>query len=226
MDLLQGPGSIEKDVFSAKRKGISKLAWHPDGSKIYFSVSETNIGRRDSSIFWIDAEGPSDQKPRRIIGRPGQVFNSPRLSPDALRICFVHYPGRSWAFDQEHWMAEINASGTEVWNPIQLTFDDIADTRCVFSADSRQIFWTGSIEGKYSLVFSMDLQTRARRVILRGTEDNPAIKNLSVSPSGLIAFETTDDVDQIIRVVDLTSLRSFNLPSEEWTAHLPCFIQE
>ncbi|MFH1998275.1 MAG: hypothetical protein ABIK28_01280, partial [Planctomycetota bacterium] len=67
-DLIENPSVEAHLVCRTDRSKVTNPTWHPDGTKIYFSMAEQNSETTAWDIYWVNVEGPPDQKPILLVG--------------------------------------------------------------------------------------------------------------------------------------------------------------
>lgn len=220
------------DILTVCNTGLSDVgapALHRDG-KIYFSIGEKVPGGTIDNIYWIEPHGGRIEKPRKILGRPNQVFSQPIISPDGRLMCFIHYAGYNQNFAGEVWIAKMSEDGTSIIEPKQLTIDCFSHTLCRFSSDGKYIYWYGHRLGGAVYIFRMNIENLQKEMVLDSERTGNNKKgDISVSEAGLIAFRTTEGKQEVIKVIDFSGNPIYTLNSKEWNedweAFSPCFIK-
>ncbi|MBU0756288.1 MAG: hypothetical protein KJ645_14195, partial [Planctomycetes bacterium] len=214
-------------------KTIKDLAWHPDGRKIYFSRGEKESGTFSFDICWIDAEGPPEQQPRKLLACPDQEFRCPHISPDGRWISFAHSEEPSWSFALEIWLARLSLTGDSVYEPLQLTSSPCASTHALFSPDNRFLFWTLQKQR-----FDGTMTDTLQRMKMDGSNKKTIVEKkrvvflggLTLSQSGWMAYMVQPEDDKsgnnkiILEFLDPQGRSRLPLSSEEWSLSSPAFV--
>jgi Tol biopolymer transport system component len=192
--------SAPRRLCSTGMHEASSPAWHPDANRIYFSIHYDDSRRCEEAICWIDADGARSAAPIRIVGRPGQTFRKPHISPDGRSMCFTHYPGYSQATELEVWRARINESGDKAFRPERLTRNDLSDDCCRYSRDGDWIYHSAEMMGR-ALFFRTKTDGSAREIVYTNSADRACRTDwFSLSRSGLLAchLKLKDDTIHIL----------------------------
>ncbi|MBU0756377.1 MAG: hypothetical protein KJ645_14640, partial [Planctomycetes bacterium] len=152
--------------------------------------------------------GSDDPEPIALLGSCDHDYASPVLPDDGNRIFFVHWPGNSYCFKREIWMAELGDSGMSVGKREWLTCDLNDDSYLDVSSSGDMVYWVSHRirDGLHiNRIYKMILSTGEKTVLFdtTGTPDY-TVDRISVSTSGYIAFPVKFKNQVIaIRIIDL-----------------------
>jgi len=211
-DLLSGKDHV---LSNDQDHYVGGLSWHPTKDIAYRVKHESTDGHGGNRIMSLDVSADSDGKTHAILVRPRQHFGSFDVSPDGAQVCFTHFPGHSWVFDQEVWIADMDSSGRRVSNPKRLTFDSYADRYCRFSPDGKYIYWSRYKENTPACIFRMNRDGSEKVMILPGEAD-ALIGFFTVTSSGHIVYFTTSGGYRSVEIADINGKRvtSFGIDNQ------------
>ncbi|MFH2000223.1 MAG: hypothetical protein ABIK28_11115, partial [Planctomycetota bacterium] len=210
----------ERCICTTDRDSPSEPAWHPAGQGIFFSMGEDAAGGSGTGIYFINADGPADQKPVKVLGRPGHKFLQPSFSPDGSRICFTYEGDSNNAHDREIWIAECSKSGDAVWNPVRLTSRYGRDEYGVFLSNTR-ICWVSSVpDDNLRSLQCVDLSENKVACLYQGFLVGPP----AVSLSGFLAFHCCPVGDQnLIQFLNASGAPVHSISQEKYALYHPVF---
>ncbi|MFH2001035.1 MAG: WD40 repeat domain-containing protein, partial [Planctomycetota bacterium] len=236
--ILEDQSLEAKCVCRTGWKTIENLALHSEGRKIYLSRGEKESGTFSFDICWIDAEGPPEQQPQKLLACPDLEFRCPHISPDRRWISFAHSEEPSWSFALEIWLARLSLSGDSVYEPLQLTSSPCASTHALFSPDNRFLFWTlqkQRFDGTMTDTLQrMEMDGSNTKTIVEKKEIE-SLQGLTLSRSGWMAYIVQPRNDKpkndpsgnnktILEFLDPQGLSRPPLSSEEWSLFSPAFV--
>jgi len=209
-------------------------AWHPVLNKIYYFTNSNDPSLGGGSIHTIDVDGTGDAQPKRIIGRPGQVFNRPHISSDGRFILFVHFAGESEATKQETWKAQLDESGDFACRPKRLTRDEISDLLARFTSDKQKIIRAcGDRDDCWAFV-TMGPDGKDPEIVYDAKRNGKCLMcGFCLSFTDLLACmveSEEDDRIKHIRIVDLatgreTTIKASDIASSWESLEWPCFLE-
>ena len=227
LDINTAENLSPRSICKALSSTADELSWHPDGTKIYFSMEYGISEYKGTGIYWVDVKGREDQKPKMLIHCPGQVMTGPRISPNGKRICFVHYPGLSRGFEYEIFIENLDEDGIRVWAPEQLTSNTRNDSCCRFSMDGRHLYWVSQDQDFSFRIQRMFLDGSGKKTLLGElVTDKLHINYYSISATGLIAYYLMEDDNGRIELYDSEQHQTYVLPHyDRLCTQFPCMIK-
>jgi eukaryotic-like serine/threonine-protein kinase len=203
-------------------------SWHPNNQRIYLMGFEERSSERHTqqNIFQVDVSGGLNQTPRRVLGRPNQLFGCPQISRDGKRICFIHYPGQNWLYYKEVWIADLSSDILSALNPERLTFDEKEDDRCVFSQDGTYVYFFSHVQDGPWYLCRKSLHGSEREVLFKFSSGKKPSgrKQITVSKSGLIGFDVEEDGHLVIKILDSSGRPVYTHSMLGWDVYLPAFV--
>jgi hypothetical protein len=125
--------------------GIREADWAPDGADLAVS---RNVGGRDRLEFPMG----------KVLAETGGYFSDLRFSPDGKRIAFFEHPIR---FDDRGSVAVVDLSGRKT----TLSDGYWAEEGLAWSADGREVIFSGGLGYNNFSVFAVDLAGRRRTAL-------------------------------------------------------------
>ena len=116
---------------------------HPNGELLYLAKSPKRGNRfGQKRMVYIHLNGRDRYALHPIVGGLEQYFGNSRISRDGKYLLFPHWPGEKDSYSREIWTVELNAEGTAIFNPVQITLNACAESHAMIDPLTRSLVMT------------------------------------------------------------------------------------
>jgi serine/threonine protein kinase len=178
-DLKGGPATAIRSPFDLKN--AAEFLWLSDGRMIYRTWDfPLNFNSPTCNLWQI----PMDPRTSRFIGKPQRITNlaavcASQLSAtsDGKRLAFVEFGQRASVY-----VADLQAEGTRVADPIRMTLDEGWNNPAAWTADGKLVFFYSNRNGALALFKQRLGQDVAEPFVT--AEAGEVLNTVSLSPDG------------------------------------------
>ncbi|HET7439781.1 MAG TPA: hypothetical protein VFJ47_00645 [Terriglobales bacterium] len=140
------------------------VVWTIDNQLIY-SLSEPRPNQGDSNVWSVqlDSEGRVSGSATRLTATPDDVATL-NASADGKRIAITKY-----SLNPDVYVAELNATGTQLSTPRQLTLDERRDFPFSWAPDSKTVLFSSDRDGIYH-IFKQRIDQTVPELLVGGND--------------------------------------------------------
>jgi Tol biopolymer transport system component/DNA-binding winged helix-turn-helix (wHTH) protein len=174
-------GSGRAEVVLSKPGLGSTVAWTPDGRLIY-TLQESITSAEDANLWAIrlDAAGHPQGAPTRLTHGLGYACMA-SITADGKRLAYFRK-----AIEPDIYIVDLEADGTELSAPRQITFDERSDLPYAWTPDSQSVLFISNRNGNFN-VFKQNVNDTEPEILVSGPEDI-AIPRLSPDGKTILYF--------------------------------------
>jgi len=182
-DLKGGPATVIRSPFDLKT--AAEFLWLSDGRMIYRTWdSPLNFNSPTCNLWQIRLDPRTSQfigKPQRITNLAAVCASQLSATSDGKRLAFVEFGQRASVY-----VADLQAEGTSLANPVRLTLDEGWNNPAAWTADGKVVFFHSNRNGATAL-FKQTLGQDSAEPFVTAREDED-LGNACLSPDGAWLF--------------------------------------
>ena len=155
-------GGPPVQLLSTSDADLEDYSWLPDGRIIYVRMDKKSV-EFNCELWEIRVDqrsGKAIGDPKRITNWPGVCFNDLSVTSDGKHLTF-----RKWTEQNSVYLADIEAGGTRISTPRQLTATKNKNYLSAWTADSKAVIFTSRGDGDWGIYKQFLDQNRAEPVL-------------------------------------------------------------